>query len=526
VRLLVRAVTLLALALAAATPAAAATLTVASDEDPDSLDPALAYAPESWQVLVNAGEGLVAYRREPGAAGADVVPALAGGPPRVSADGRRLVFRLRDDARFGPPESRPVRPSDVKASVERLFLIRSPGRALYRGIRGARAFESAGEGGIAGIVARDGSGEVEFRLARSDPSFVRVLALPFGFALPRGTPASDQGSAGVASAGPYRVAAYARGDRIDLQRNPGYVAGQAGPAAGPERISVELGVPPDEAVRRAAAGEVDYVQARPTPDQAADAAGSPAQVRRHLECSTYYFYMNTRREPFDDVRVRRAVNLALDRRSLAAAFAGQAAPTARVLPPGVPGHRDPGVLPQVDLPAARRLVRQAGAEGAVVSVWGLTREPSPTVTRRLARTLATIGLRPQVRLWERGALLAALADPGAPSQIGYARWRNDFPDGADWFPLLLSGSAIRAGANLNYSLLDDDRVDRLIARAEATWDPALRAERWWAVERAVAALAPWAPFANGVRTDVLSARVRGYVPHQLYGFLWMSARLG
>jgi peptide/nickel transport system substrate-binding protein len=526
VRHLLRAVTVLALALAAATPAAGATLTVASEDDPDSLDPALAYAPESWQVLVNAGEGLVAYRREPGAAGADVVPALADGPPRVSAGGRRLVFRLRGDARFGPPQNRPVRPSDVKASLERLFVVRSPGRGLYRGLRGARAFEERGEGGIVGIVARDGVREVEFRLSRADPSFVRVLALPFAFALPRGTPASDQGAAGIASAGPYRVAAYARGDRIDLQRNPGYVAGQAGPAEGPDRISVDLGVSVDEAVRRAAGGDVDYVMSRPNPEQVGDAAGSPAQVRRHLECSTYYFFMNTRREPFDDVRVRRAVNLAIDRRALTAPFAGQAAPTARVLPPGIPGHDDPGALPEADLPAARRLVRRAGAEGAVVSVWGLTREPSPTVTRRLASTLAAIGLRPQVRLWERRALLAALADPGAPSQIGYARWRNDYPDGADWFPLLLSGASIRPGANLNYALLDDDRVDRLIARAQATWDPALRARRWWAVERAVAALAPWAPFANGVRTDVLSSRVRGYVPHQLYGFLWMRARLG
>ena len=521
---LLRAAIALAVLAGAAAPAAAATLTVAGEDDPDSLDPALAYAPESWQVLVNAGEGLLGYRREGGAAGAEVAPALAAAPA-VSDGGRRLVFRLRDDARFGPPESREVRPSDVKASVERLFLMGSPGRGLYRGIRGARAFESAREGGIPGIVARDGAGEVEFRLSRPDPTFLRVLALPFAFVLPRGTPPSDRGAAGVASAGPYRVASYARGDRIVLERNRGYVAGAVGPAEGPERISVQLGVPSEEAVRRAGAGEVDYVQTRPTPDEAAAADRSPAQVRRHMEGATYYFFMNTRRAPFDDVRVRRAVNLAIDRRALAAAFGGQAAPTARILPPGVPGYRGPEALPAPDPSAARGLVRQAGATGTAVTVWGYTREPSPSITRRLAETLSRIGLRPTVRLWERGAMLGTLADPGAASQIGYARWRNDFPDGADWFPLLLSGSSIRPGGNLNYALLDDDRVDRLIARAEATWDPALRAERWWQVERSVAALAPWAPFANGVRADILSPRIRGYVAHQLYGFLWMRARV-
>src|SRR5690606_23384416 len=169
-----------------------------------------------------------------------------------------------------------------------------------------------------------------------------------------------------------------------------------------------------------------------------------ARVVRHVEGVTHYFFMNTRRPPFDDARVRRAVSLAIDRRAMAAAFGGEAVPTAQVLPPGVPGHLDEAT-PGPDLAAARALVRRAGARGARVQVWGQTTEPSPAVTRRLAATLDAIGLRPAIRLWDRSALLAALADPGAPSQIGYARWRQDFPDGSDWFGLLLSGAAIRPG---------------------------------------------------------------------------------
>ena len=511
------AVVILAALVAAVTPASAATLVVASETDPDSLDPALAYAPETWQVLVNAGEGLLAFRREEGPAGAEVVPALAG-MPSISDGGRRLTFRLRDDARFGPPADRPVRPSDLKASIERLFASESPGRGLYRGIRGARRFERTGEGGIAGIVARDAAGEVEFRLARPDPSFLRVLALPFAFALPSGTPVARRDAAPAASAGHYRVAAYRPGDRIVLERNPGR-------ATGPERIEVRLGVDADDAARLVAKGEIDYVQSRLPPARArAVAEGSRARVLRHVEGTTYYFFMNGRRPPFDDARVRRAVNLALDRPALAAAFAGEAVPTAQVLPPGVPGHLAEPV-PAPDLPAARALVRGAGAQGARVEVWGQTAEPSPALTRRLAATLREIGLSPRIRLWDRNALIGALADPDAPSQIGYARWRQNYPDGADWFGLLLSGSAIRAGANLNYALLDDDRVDRLIARASGTWDPELRARRWAAVQRAVRALGAWAPFANSVRTDLVSARVGGYTAHQLYGFLWMRARL-
>ena len=250
------------------------------------------------------------------------------------------------------------------------------------------------------------------------------------------------------------------------------------------------------------------------------------RVHRHVEGATYYFFMNTRRPPFDDLRVRRAVNLAIDRAALARAFGGEAVPTAQVLPPGVPGRRRLDAAPPPDLAAARALVARAGAAGAPVSVWAPAGDPAPAASRILERTLDRIGLRAAPRLWDRSTLLATLADPGAPSQIGYARWQQDFPDGADWFPLLLAGSAIRPGANLNYALLDDARVDALIDRASGTWDPVARAAGWRAVDAAVAARAPWAPFANSVRADITSRRVAGYVAHPLYGFLWMRARPG
>ncbi len=511
-----------------AAPGLGATLVVAGGADPDSLDPALAYAPESWQVLANAGEGLVAYRRSAGAAGARVVPALASSMPAVTDGGRRLSFTLRPSARFGPPANRAVRPSDVKASLERIFLARSPGRGLYRSIRGAAAFEaSPSAAGISGITARDAAGRLDIALTRSDPAILQALALPFAFVLPRGTPASDQSRSAPASAGPFRVASYTPGDAIDLVRNPGYVAGAAGPAdVGPSAIHVDLGLTSDDALARVAAGRADYALDRPSPAQiAAAAAAGGERVQRHVEGATYYFFMNTRRPPFDDLRVRRAVNLAIDRSALARAFGGEAVPTAQVLPPGVPGRRRIDPAPAPDPAAAKALVARAGAAGAAVSIWGPTGDPAPAVTRILERTLDRIGLRASPRLWDRSTMLATLADPAAPSQIGYARWQQDFPDGADWFPLLLSGSAIRDGANLNYALLDDARVDALIDRAATTWDPVARAAGWRAVDAAVAGRAAWAPFANSVRADITSARVSGYVAHPLYGFLWMRAAL-
>ena len=346
-----------------------------------------------------------------------------------------------------------MQPSDVKASIERLFLAGSPGRGLFRDIQGAAEFERTHSGGISGIVARDDADQIEFRLTGPDPAFLRVLALPFAFVVPQGTPPADQSTADLSTAGPYHITDYAPGAHIELEPNPGYVPGAAGPATpGPDRIDVRLGLDAAAAVRGVAAGTIDYVQPRPGSEEiaAAQAAGSRARIHRWVEGTTYYFFMNTRRAPFNDVRVRRAVNLAIDRSALAAEFRGAAVPSSQVLPPGVPGRRDVEASPAPDIPRARALVRAAGATGAPVVVWGHTTEPSPAVTERLAATLRAIGLRATTRLWDRSEMLTALADPAAPSQIGYARWRQDYPDGADWYPLLLSRAGIRTGGNLNY----------------------------------------------------------------------------
>ena len=505
----------------AAGPAQGATLVVATDHDPDSLDPAYAYASESWQVLVNAGEGLLAYRRAGGAAGSQVVPALAASMPVVSDGGRRLRFTLRADARFGPPANRRVRPSDVKASIERLFLVPSPGRDLFRVIRGTDAFARSGTGGISGIVARDSTGTLEIRLTRSEPAILNLLALPFAFVVPRGTPTGDQSEAQVASAGPYRISGYSPGRAIDLVRNPGYVPGAAGPRdPGPDRIHVAIGQkrgPTDGA-------GIDYNQGRPSAAQLRAATADGARVSRHPNGATYYFFMNTRRPPFDDVRVRKAVNLAIDRAAMARAFGGAAVPTAQILPPNTPGHRRLATA-RPDIARARALVARAGARGDSVAIWGQLNEPSPAITRLLERALIQIGLRPRKKLWDRANLLATLADPSVRSQIGYMRWQQDFPDGADWFPLLFSSRSIRKGANRNYGLVADPKLDKMIAWAGAAWDPATRGDRWAKVNRAVRARAAWAPFANSLRVDITSSRVNGYVASPVYGFLWMRANL-
>ena len=502
------------------------TLVVTSEGNPDFLDSGYAYAPESWQILANTGDGLMAFRRAAGQAGAQVVPDLAVAPPAISDGGRVYTFTMRRGIRFGPPVNREVLPSDMKATLERLFLIDQPkGAALYTNIVGADRLMRTGRGGLSGVVADDEAGTLLIRLSRPDPSFVHTLALPFAFVVPRETPPVDQSAKPPVATGPYYVKSYAPNREIVLERNPSFQQWSPEiPAGLVDRIQIKLGVSPSDALKDLADGGASYTQSRIPLSRAAPlAAKRQVVVHRNVEAATYYYFMNVMAPPFDDVRVRRAVNYAIDRERVVRLFGGEAVPTEQMLPPSVPGYRKVDPYPSPDLNRARRLVSLAGATGDEVTVWGYNTEPSPAVTKYLAGVLRSLGFRVRERFLDKTVFLDTIDDRGTKAQIGYARWQQDFPDGVDYFDLLLNGRNLGARGNLNYSYMNDPRLNRMIDDAREVQEPGARAAAWARVERAAMAQAPWAPFANSVRTDVTSPRVRGYVYHQVFGFLWMKA---
>lgn len=517
----------LALLGGAAVPASAqqgGTLTVATEGNPDFLDPGFAYTPESWQILANTGDGLLALRKVAGQRGAEVVPDLAKDLPQVSDGGRTLKFTLRPGIRFSPPSNREVEPSDVKATLERLFLMRSGNAAVYAGIVGADAMMKTGKGTLTGIEADDEARTLTIHLVKADPSFLEALALPFAFVLPKETAPVDQSTVPPVATGPYRVTSYEPNKQVVLERNTSFSPWSADvPRGEVDRIVIRIGVPAQEALQGIAAGTIDYTQSRITARQAARVDRAKVVVRKSVEPTTYYYFMNVNVAPFTDIRVRRAVSLAVSRQAVVSLFRGEAVPTAQLLPPGVPGYRRLPVPSGRDLATARSLVRQAGAFGAPVTVWGHDTDPSPAVTRYLADTLRDLGFRVKLRLMDKPTLLTTLGVRKTRAQIGYARWQQTVPDGSDWFGLLVDGRRLRASDNLNYSYIDDSALNRQIDRAAATGDSAKRALAWAGVERSVADRVPIIPFANSVRIDAVSPRVKGYAFHQTFGFLWSKA---
>jgi peptide/nickel transport system substrate-binding protein len=251
----------------------------------------------------------------------------------------------------------------------------------------------------------------------------------------------------------------------------------------------------------------------------------PNQLHLNTTLGTTYFFLNTRVSPFDDVRVRRAVNIAFDREAFARMLGRAFAPTCQILPPNFPGYRPtclyaPGGVPRLD--AARRLVRSSGTAGAPVAV--SVPNPIPEQARYMVSVLNLLGYRARLETADPDAHFTKVLDSRERAQTGYFGWIAGFPSVADFIPPLFSCAAFVPASpdqNTNPSgfcdRLLDARMDRAIAAQ--VQDPAAATTLWQEVERALLAQAPVVPAYNRSNVDFVSKRVGNYQYNPQWGVL-------
>lgn len=509
-------------------------VTMAAPEDYLFLDPALVDGPAAspvWTILANTNNGLVAFRRKPGRQGTDIEPDLAESVPSP-ADGRTFTFTIRRGVRFSNDKEREVLPTDVKKSLTRLFYLDSPGAGEFLDIDGAADVLKAGRGEVRGIEADNATRTLTIRLVKPDPAFVKKLALPWAYVLPGETPANDTSVGDPVATGPYMIRRYEPRRFIQLVPNPNWQPlaprDKDLPARDvrPTRIDVEIGVGVADGLERIRGGDADATLSLIAPDRLKKFEGrrEVAIQPKAVVPATYAFFLNTSRPPFDDVRVRKAVDLAVDRRILAGYFAGQAQPTAQVLPPGMPGFNARQVK-KPNVPVAKELIKRAKLTAAekVVTIWAPKDQPVPQAVEYLRRTLRAIDLSPrEINYFDRPVYADRIQQQATGAQVGYVSWFAVLPDPADLFTAL-DGSRIRPRKNPNVAAYRGS--DALIRAAEAAPLGARRDLAWSKVDESVADNAPWIPFANLVHSDMVSARVRGYVYSPVYGFVWSLVRL-
>jgi peptide/nickel transport system substrate-binding protein len=511
------------------------TLVIAGSHLPRTLhagDPAADYTSDADALHAATNDGLLTYRRVPGAPGAATVPDLAAAPPTVSRGGRVWTFRLRRGIAFSTGE--PVRPADVRATMLRLYRMHPPALDEYvpLGLAGERACLRRARGRTCnqtlGVRADDDAGTVTMRVTDSGRALQLALAAPLFSILPAGTPARPLTKPPFPATGPYHVT-LARPGRVVLTRNPRYRewSADAQPAGYPDRI-VWLNQLPLAAARAALDdhradvlfSELDAATIR---DAVRFAPGRT--VAMSAPPSVEFLGFQTQRRPFADSRVRQAAVLSVDRAKLARALGPPLAMgvACGLLPQGLPGARPPCPGDEgtaTGLVRARRLVARAGARGRRATLLVPAGEPG---VRRALELLAE-GLR---RTGLRARLVTGPHDHFAyfdrvlegRADAFWAHWYAQSPD-PDEFLTGLLGCRATPGA-VHFTGWCDATYDRLTAqaRAVAPSDAAAAATLWARADRRATTAAPLIPFGNGRLVTAVSPRTGNILTHPRYGIL-------
>ena len=462
-----------------------------ADAEIRGLDPQVYSDLASLRIAADQFEGLTRFD-----GAGEPVAGLASGWT-VSPDGLAWRFRLRSDARFSDGE--PITAQDFARGWQRLNdkATGSPHTALFAAIRSVEA---------------DGDAAVVVRLAAPFPQLPALLAHPAMAALPlhrAGKGAADwTAERPLVTSGPYRTRDWRLNDRLVLERNPNWHSGTAA-------IGTVIWKPVDDplaGMRLFLAGEADISGDYPQSRHDWLKQQRPSAVRTGDYLGSYYFTMNTRKPPFDDVRVRRALGMAVDREWLARALLPMGnAPAYGLVPPalydGLPVRPDWASLSLERRQAeAKRLLAAAGY-GPARPLRFEIRINSSAEHRRMAVALAAmwkpLGVEASILNSEPALHFAAMRR--GDFQMARSGWIADLPAPENFLAVHRSDAG-----EVNYSGHADPGYDALLDRAMAEADPARRAAAMRAAEARLLDAMPVIPLWFYRSGALVAPRVRGW----------------
>ena len=497
---------------------------IAYDTGIDFLDPGLSYTVQGWSIMWNVYLPLLGYKHVNGPDGATLVPYLAADMPKVSSDGLTYTITLRKNLKYS--DGTPVKASDFPATIERDYKIDSPGVGFFGNIVGTDTIAKTKKGHISGIKADDAAGTITIKLKSPQGDFEYILATEFAAPVPASSPAKDSSTAPLPSTGPYVIQSYKPNKSVLIVRNPNFDAANFDgnvPAGNPDKMTISIFGDPGIALTRTLQGQEDYDFYQPPNDRLAELQNKYAsQIKVYTPANTFYYFMNNRVAPFDNLKVRQAVNYAINREALVRIYGGLATPTQNVLPPTYPQYKKLDLYPY-NLAKAKSLIKAAGATGAAVTVWtsNNTSRHAPEAGQYLQGVLKSIGLNAKLKEINAAVYWTTVGSQATKAQIGFADWFQDYPHPLDWFDVLLNGNRITDTHNNNYANFDDAAVNAKIEalKKEPTLTSSVNSQ-WAQVDKMTMQQAAWAPYLNQQGIDTFNSDIdlSCYVFHVNYQF--------
>ncbi|WP_029150347.1 ABC transporter substrate-binding protein [Microbacterium indicum] len=508
-------------------PQSGGTVHMLQNADFSYLDPA-----RGWDGGVNAFYRLMYRGLTMQAAGdADdpnaIVPDLAESLGTPSDDGLTWTYTLKDDIFFDNGD--PITSAEMKFGIERAWDpdigIGSP--YLKSTIDAPDDYQGPYVTGDLPTIETPDDKTIVFHLAEPFPEFDNVLAQPNAVPFPEGTGGGDEFINDVIASGPYTLDSYTPGSSIHLVRNEYWDADSDDVRkAYPDEWQFETGIDPATIDERMIAGQGSDASAIAskigsatlpriqTPELQARAITAPAY------CTTY-MSMNTTKAPFDDVRVRQAVNWAIDRSAVQNASGGtQLAEIATtIIPDAVSGHKDFDLYPsdgeKGDADEALALLKEAGLDEGFEFTLDIRNQPAAQAqAEAIQQSLEKIGVTVDLNVIDTSIYYETIATPSKQNDAAITGWCPDWASSASTFiPPLFDGDGITDRGNQNLAQLDDADVNARIDEIRAMDDQDAANTAWGDLDEQIMELSPIAPLVleNGIFLP--GENIAGYIPN-------------
>ena len=434
-----------------------------------------------------------------------IVPGLATAVPKPTNGGKTYKFTLRPGVKYS--NGKPVLASDFEYAIKRLYLNNGYMIGKFSLVQGAAAYGKARKGDIAGIIPNNAAGTVTFKLTAPMPTFPALMGQYFTAPVPAGTRPKAQDNR-VPSTGPMMVKQFTAGQSYTLIKNPYYKPTVGVPASNVGTIAARVVSDPTVALSQTLKGIYDYDDVDVSPDQlGALLSKNRSQTVTVPLAVTNMFSLNTTTKPFTDVRVRKAVNYALNRTAMAKLSGGLQIPTENVLPPGESSYKKITAYPY-DLAKAKSLVQAAGATGAKVTVLAAGDPSSEPYAVYVVGQMKAIGLDAVVKVVPGSTFFGVAGVPATMTESEWYPWNELIPDASDWIGQLFDGRLIDPSHTVNWSLFNNSAINKRITAASALPIGSARDRAWAALDRDIMVrYAVVAPYGNPVRVNVFSKRI-------------------
>jgi peptide/nickel transport system substrate-binding protein len=486
---------------------------------PDSLDPQFGYTTQAIEADNMVYTPMLTYAFKEGTAGTQLQPGLAVALPTVSADRKTYTIKMRPGLTF--TDGSKVVASDFTHGIERAIKISWGGKSFFTGyIQGAADFDAGKATGISGIKTDDATGTITITLTKPYGAFANLLAFPASSPVPASTPMKVLSNTPPAGIGPYKFGKIVPNASYTLVKNPAFAGFKIPniPTGFVDTVQVTVNSNTVTEAQSVLNNQADVFDPGDTVPATvlASAQAQKARYTKESVAQNFYFFLNTKVAPFNNLAARTAVNMAMDRTALARLSSGSLTPACYFLPPTIVGHidgpcefGDPTKVPSADTVAkAKKMIADAGLAGTKVTVWSETRSPRQEFSAYMADLLNKLGFNASLKVIQDSVYFQTVGNQSLYPQIGFADWSQDFPNPSDFY-LLLSKAGIQATNSQNYGNVDDPQIESQLATLQQVPATQLQSstDGWQTVEKRTASQAYTATYGYQTVPKFTSNRV-------------------